>query len=552
MQPDRSTKVSSGYPYQKWWFWGLLLANLVFKIIMIATTKRYLMNDEAAVGMMALAIDESHEIPFYPTFDARGGGHVVEALMSVIGFKLFGISDFVVTSVPALLSCLIIAMVYATLYRYFGKKLALSAAAFLSISTSFVFHNFYVNGAMTAMLAAWIGFHCFCGFYFERARKLFYLAAAGIWYGFSYYCFEYSLLYLIVSLALWFLRDGIGIVDRWRQGLVLIAGLLIGAAPTLYFNFTNSFLNFKLVYGSAGDASSPVVLRFFSNVTRLASRDLPAFFGYDIYDFPDRIHPLAYAAYALLLVGSAGLLLTRMSALLRLLTAGFGPNRYVPKGDDRAVIFILFILGYAGMYCLAPVSGLAPRYLLPFYPFLAIVFAGGVIELYRRQPLLGLGTGVLFTTVQLFFNYQFALDPTIQEWKIKTHGASIKQVKQFLVSNNYTTVMTPYDLKWKLMFESKGRIVCASYMFGYDTDRDYNVEVYDRVNRRHSSLVALFHKDFLFTKIMLRIDPEKAFELDEFHAYLKSDGISYEVTPVGKDYIVYHKFSKQLYLRDPP
>ena len=124
----------------------------------------------------------------------------------------------------------------------------------------------------------------------------------------------------------------------------------------------------------------------------------------------------------------------------------------------------------------------------------------------------------------------------------------MKTLAKFLLDNNLTTVVTPYEIKWKLMFESQGKIVCAAYLFGFDRDPKYNLEVVDRVNRRKMPVAFVFDKEYKLPQVALKINPEGAFDLDAFHAFLKRGQITYRITPVGQDYVVYHGFSKPLSL----
>ena len=76
------------------------------------------------------------------------------------------------------------------------------------------------------------------------------------------------------------------------------------------------------------------------------------------------------------------------------------------------------------------------------------------------------------------------------------------------------------------------------------------MEVIDRVNRMGMPLAVVFDKDYKLPQIALRFNPEGAFDLAGFHEFLKRNEITYQITPVGQDYIVYHGFSKHFPLPD--
>jgi hypothetical protein len=117
--------------------------------------------------------------------------------------------------------------------------------------------------------------------------------------------------------------------------------------------------------------------------------------------------------------------------------------------------------------------------------------------------------------------------------------------------NNFQTVMAPYEIKWKLMFETRRKIVAAAYMFGFDREYKYNVEVIDRVNRRGMPLTWVFDREYKLPKIAQNFNPRSAFDVDAFHEFLRQQNITCRITPVGQDYIVYHDFSKHFLIRVP-
>jgi hypothetical protein len=51
------------------------------------------------------------------------------------------------------------------------------------------------------------------------------------------------------------------------------------------------------------------------------------------------------------------------------------------------------------------------------------------------------------------------------------------------------------------MFESRRRIVCAAYLFGFDREDKYNMEVIDRVNLKGVPLAVVFDKDYKLPRI---------------------------------------------------
>ena len=71
------------------------------------------------------------------------------------------------------------------------------------------------------------------------------------------------------------------------------------------------------------------------------------------------------------------------------------------------------------------------------------------------------------------------------------------------------------------------------------------------MNRQRLPLAFAFDKDHRFADVALHFNPAGAFSVDAFRRYLERNLISYEVTPVGQTYVVYHKFSAHVPLPDP-
>jgi hypothetical protein len=217
-------------------------------------------------------------------------------------------------------------------------------------------------------------------------------------------------------------------------------------------------------------------------------------------------------------------------------------------GERRVLYLVVLMIFYLAIYSLSKSGGSVPRYLIALCPFVPMMIAWAAYDLGRRHLIPAALFVTLFVVLQIPFVVQFARDDTILEWDVRTHGGDIRKLANFLLANNLTTVVTPYEIKWKLMFESRGKIVCAAYLFGFDRDPKYNTEVVDRVNRRKMPVAFVFDKEYKLPRVALKINPEGAFNLEAFHALLQRSRITYQITPVGQDYVVYHGFSKPLSL----
>jgi 4-amino-4-deoxy-L-arabinose transferase-like glycosyltransferase len=539
------------FPRQSQLFLLLIVVSIALRLWLLFTSRHYLNSDTAATAMMALDIVDGGPIPFFFYGQPYGGGHTVEALMAVPWFAIFGPSDYLFKLGPALLSCVYILVVYLTLYQFFNKRLALIATAAFSIYPTFLAFNFDYTGELIMSFFGWLGLYFFfCSYFAARERPLF-VVLSGLAIGFAYYCFDYGLYYLLAVLALWILKENVHVWRRWRSILCLLLGFLIGALPLIAYNLTHDFENFKFLLWKTARSDPVPVLGSLSRFARLLYHDLPAVFSLDIDDFLPQISWGSYLSYGFFLISALYILVRTKSALFSLIRSFFARKTAVLNSEDRVLYLLLLMLFYFALYSLARSGGNAPRYLVVLCPFIPIMLAWAAYDLGKRRLVPAAILTALFVALQIPFMIQLATDKTVPEWEVRTHGEDMKALAKFLLDNNLTTVATPYEIKWKLMFESRRRVVCASYLFGFDREDRYNREVIDRVNRRGMPLAFVFDKEYKLAKVAQRFNPRGAFDVDGFHEFLKKNRIRYQVTPVGEDYIVYHGFSQHFALADP-
>jgi hypothetical protein len=234
-----------------------------------------------------------------------------------------------------------------------------------------------------------------------------------------------------------------------------------------------------------------------------------------------------------------------------LVTSMLARKKLALPPEQRIVYILLLMFLYLAIYSISSAGGKAARYLFPLLPLIPILLAWPIYSIAKRSVMPAALLGCGFLAIQAYFIAQLARDKTTVEWRIASRGEDIKTLARFLLERNLTTVMTPYEIKWKLMFESRRKIVAASYMFGFDREHKYNMEVIERVNRRGVPLAVVFDKEYKLHKIAANFNPQAAFDLDGFHEFLRRSQIVYRTTPVGKDYVVYHDFSKPFALPDP-
>lgn len=539
------------YPHQTRLFLALISVSIVLRLGLLITSRHYLRSDEAVTAMEVLDIIDGGPIPFFHYGQSYGGGHTVEALMALPWFVIFGPADYFLKLGPAMLAWVHILVVYLTLYKFFSKKFALIAVTVFSFFSTFVAFNFSANGGMVTLLFGWLGLHFFFHSYFADKDRHLSLFLSGVAIGFAYYCFDYALYYLLAVIMLWILKENIHLWRRWKSFLFLMSGFLIGASPLVYYNLTHDFANIKNLLSITGDREASLLTSSLENLAVLFYHDLPAFFSLDIYDFAPDISPISYFSYILFLLALLCILIMMARPIASLIHSFFKRRVTILASKERIIYIPLLMLLYFAIYSLSSAAGKAARYLIPLCPLIPILIAWPAYHLGRQYVIPTVILFSLFGIGQIYFLGQLAKDKTTVEWQIATHGEDIKTLARFLLDNNLTTVMTPYEIKWKLMFESQRKVVAAAYMFGFDREHKYNMEVIDRVNRRGIPLTVVFDKEYKLPQIALRFNPEGAFDLAGFHEFLRQNQITYQITPVGRDYIVYHDFSQHFLLPDP-
>ncbi|HEY2989140.1 MAG TPA: glycosyltransferase family 39 protein [Candidatus Binatia bacterium] len=549
--PFRNLAADQPFPRQTQLFVLLMLVSIGLRLWLLIVSRHYLRSDEAVVAMEALDIMEGGPIPFFLYRQAYGGGHTVEALLAIPWFSAFGPSDYLFKLGPALLSCVYVAVVYVCLYQFFNKRYALIAATLFSLFAPFLAFNFLNNGGGVATLFGWVGLYFFLRAYFTESQNLGSALLAGGALGFAYYCFDYALYFLAAVLTLWIVKDNIRLWRQWKAVLALLVGFVIGASPLIYYNLTHDFENIKYVFARAARPDPHPVLGALGRFARLLGHDLPAFFSLNVEDFPSEISLISYFSYGLFLIAVFYAAVKMKPAFFSMARAFFTRRTHLWSPGERIVYVLLLLLLDLGIYSLASAAESRPRYLIILCPLIPLVVAWAGYDLGRRHLIPGAIFTVLFGALQIPFIFDFAKDKTVLEWDVRTHGDDVKTLAKFLLDENLTTVVTPYEIKWKLMFESRRRIVCAAYLFGFDREQKYNLEVIRRVNNEGAPLAFVFDKEYKLVKVQQRYNPKAGFDVSALHDYLRQNRIAYRTTPVGEDYIVYHGFSKRFPLAHP-
>ena len=225
---------------------AILLSGLLLRIFLLFTVENMLDCDESTVGVMALDIVESSQIPMFHYANAYNGGAALESYLAAVGFFLFG-SSAILLKMTVLLLWMVTGVFFMDLIqRALSFSSALLAMVLFSLSTLFVLEwsrkgrGGFMETVLISPLFLWL-------FYppdWLLFRPRFRLHVLGLLGGLGYWMSEMTLLFFVstVLATSLFKRNSL---SKTQALFCLLSGLLIGLIPVLCFNFTHDWINFK-------------------------------------------------------------------------------------------------------------------------------------------------------------------------------------------------------------------------------------------------------------------------------------------------------------------
>jgi len=167
-----------------------------------------------------------------------------------------------------------------------------------------------------------------------------------------------------------------------------------------------------------------------------------------------------------------------------------------------AVMPVLFVILYLGMYGAARFSlpvYRTPRYFLPLCPFLSMAMA--VVVMRLPKGLWKTGGVVLIGLLVLrgaWVSTAIGMRPWHEEHRIRTSGQAIRQLAGALSERNIALVYTPYEIQWRLMFETDEKIFASCKgLSPLPRYAPYSNEFMERV-KNGESFALIARRDFAF------------------------------------------------------
>ena len=518
---------------------GVVLAlALAMRAVILFTGQRYLRSDEAVVGLMAKHIITRGEMPVFLYGQPYGGGHAIVAYLAAPLFAVFGRSAILLTVIPAAISLVNVWLLWAILRRYFPRRVALAAAALYAFSPPVVYQAFLVNGGTTTSFLALAALLFFLRDYLEGRPGGSNAFLAGLFGGLAYWGMDYALLYAVVFCLLWLAAGG---QRSFRKIAIFAAGFLLGCLPLVFYNLFHDFAHFRSMFASPTGVSIAFIPHFIGALRGVVAGDLAAFFGGEIDDFkPAGIGSWIHAMAAIVAVVSL-VYAHRAEILKRLRLRPLAAENASPL--PAALLPVAFVLVYLIMYGASKFSLprlRTPRYFLPLCPFVSIAVA--LVALRGRTKLLKAAGWALVAALAVrgaAVSLEVGTRPWHEEWRVRTSGKDITELAEFLREKNIKLAFAPYEIQWRLMFETNESVMVASDRISRLPRYEwYGKHVTSRVSKGQEKFAIIFRRDFAFAEIGLH-------SRETWEAALRDTGLLSRGTRVGENLQVFDPLSAE-------
>jgi hypothetical protein len=431
----------------------ILIIGLVIRVDFLVAGGGVLDGDEAIIGLMAKHIKEGSSFPIF--FYGQPYMGSIESYLAALIFGIFGVSGYGLLIVPTIISVLLIPLVYVMARSFVGRAAALFATLYVAVPPQpLIIWSIKARGGFieTVFIGAIVFLILAKAIRGERPPRPILL---GFTLGVSWWI-NFQALYLIAISAIVYLcltlncrlpyyTSRVGFM--LRQIALGGGAFLVGSAPFWWYNFNNNFASFgTFVAGGSSDR--------LGHLQGFFSEALPVLLGARReWSFDDVFPHSALLAYLLLFLILAVYLCLRVGELGALLTqrqlSKSSPLEILPLfGALVSLIFILSSYGWLSQ---------APRYLLPLYLSIPVLFGFAVVNMNRYFA------GV-FAVAALSLNVSslYMGGRAIGGQPFVTEGERVSvshtELNKWLLDNNVTFVRTNYWIGYRVAFETEERV----------------------------------------------------------------------------------------------
>lgn len=524
---------------------SLLLIVVVFRGVILFTGQRYLRSDEAVVGLMAKHIFTRGERPVYMYGQHYGGGHAIVAYIAAPLFAMFGKSAVLLGAITVTISVVNLLILWLILRRYFNELIALAGTGLYAFNPPVVYQSFLINGNTESICLSLLALMFFLRSYIEGHFAKLNALIAGIFIGLAYYAMDYALLYAIIFVLLWLTTRTEG---KWKCLGVFFIGLFIGYLPVLMYNITHDFANLRFIF--RGDSGTQI--NFLSHLGyalwHTITGDIAVFFTGDIDDFSERPIDIGSWIHAGIAIAAVtGILFKQRNTIIHVVK-----NWFVRKHRLISILPVLippiFIVVYILIYCSVKISldhWKSPRYFLPLCPFISITIALFLLwEWNNVIKKVGLVICLFLIIRGAVVSMESGLRPWHEEHKIQTSGEEIKNLARLIVDKNIRIAHAPYEIMWRLMFETDERVIIANDLISpFVRYPYYSEEVYRRIESG-DSFALIFRNDYAFSKEYAPKHTAQNDEIQLFRIKLMPNTLKEKTILSGEEFVVFYPLRK--------
>jgi hypothetical protein len=454
-------------------FIGILIIVAAARVTILLVSQTHVHSDEAIIGLMGKHILEGRYFPFYMYGQPYNAGAAWEAYLAAIAFALFGVGVIPLKSCIVVLSLVCLSLFYWMCRALYDKGSALLATVAFALAPSLLKWHFQVRGYSWYFLSIPILTILFFSIESSPIPKRRLLFLLGLISGLGIWSLELAVPLVIAVWSLLIVRGKL-VRSNVAAG---IAGFAIGYAPTIAFNVTHHFSNWRYLLLMRGSGEFAPLFHL-STYPQIFLREMPKFFGPDtiLWYYPERsLSGLVFYAIAILAVGLAVWPFLRAPSKLLRALRGSSADDHQQKDLVMLVLtsacFLLYLTGsngvpsyfFGGLFFLSALTG---RMLHGLFSSSRILprFSGAVV----LGAILLAGVGVMIET---------GAHDQIETLSLCNHGKSycmtrisapdLESVQQYLRQHQVTSVWTTTSFVYPLLFESGETLAVSDAIFGY-------------------------------------------------------------------------------------
>lgn len=430
-----------------------ILARFFFFIF--AYLKIPLSSDEGIIGLMAMHILKG-EFPI--VFWGQPYMGTLEAFIDAPLIFLLGANAISVRIYPFVCSLLFMYLTYKLAAKIYNREIGLITLLLLAIPVPYLSECVFFcpgNNIGTVVLGS-ITLLISYNLVFERdvKNKTLWYAVLGFILGLGFWYHMLIVSYIVVVIALLFLKDKLLIIRRnfW----VFTALFILGSFPIFLFNIKNNYITF---YGITSGVGKYKILK---NLKVFFKDTIQFLMGTKVMLYCDTIYYeklpgiLSVALLILLAILIAVIIITKFKNIWRIGVLSL-------KKTDGTVILLIVALVVIFVFCRTRRSNWwAVRYILPIISVLPILFAYGLWWI-KKNSRIGFYTAISIILLAHGWGNIILIkawnDPVVINKKLDFPDT--KDLIQFLNEKNIKYAYATFWISYRLTYETKENIICS-------------------------------------------------------------------------------------------